>query len=57
MFPSSPDQNRWLFPYLVGNSPSYFIYGPMVFTEATINYVKHLLMEMARRNARLCQPG
>jgi S1-C subfamily serine protease len=38
--PVSVAQNRWLFPYLVGNAPSYFIYGPMVFTEATDNYVR-----------------
>ena len=38
--PVSPAQNRWLFTYLVGNSPSYFIYGPLVFTEATQNYVR-----------------
>jgi S1-C subfamily serine protease len=38
--PVSPAQNRWLFPYLVGNAPSYFIYGPLVFTEATENYVR-----------------
>jgi S1-C subfamily serine protease len=38
--PVGPDQNRWLFPYLVGNAPSYFIYGPLVFTEATSNYVR-----------------
>ncbi len=38
--PVSPAHNRWLFPYLVGNAPSYFIYGPMVFTEATDNYVR-----------------
>ena len=38
--PVGPDQNRWLFPYLVGNAPCYFIYGPMVFTEATQNYVR-----------------
>ncbi len=38
--PVSPAQNRWLFTYLVGNAPSYFIYGPLVFTEATQNYVR-----------------
>ena len=36
----SPDQNRWLFHYLAGNAPSYFIYGPLVFTEATQNYAR-----------------
>ncbi len=40
LVPVGPDQNRWLFPYLVGNAPSYFIYGPLVFTEATSNYVR-----------------
>ena len=39
--PVSPRQNVWLFPYLVGNSPSYFIFGPLVFTEATDNYVRN----------------
>ena len=39
--PVSPSENRWLFPYLVGNSPSYFIFGPLVFTEATDNYVRN----------------
>ncbi len=38
--PVSPTQDRWLFPYLAGNAPSYFIYGPLVFTEATENYVR-----------------
>jgi S1-C subfamily serine protease len=40
LVPVSPKENRWLFPYLTGNAPSYFIYGPMVFTEATDNYIR-----------------
>jgi hypothetical protein len=38
--PVGPGENRLLLPYLAGNSPSYFIYGPLVFSEATQNYVR-----------------
>jgi S1-C subfamily serine protease len=37
-----PEQNRWLLPYTTGSSPSYFIYGPLVFTEASDEYVSSL---------------
>jgi S1-C subfamily serine protease len=40
LVPVGAAQNRWLFPYLTGNAPSYFIYGSMVFTEATDNYIR-----------------
>lgn len=37
--PVGPEQDHRLFPYLADQSPSYFIYGPLVFTEATSNFV------------------
>jgi PDZ domain len=38
--PVRPDLHRWLFPALVLERLSYFIYGPLVFTEATDDYVR-----------------
>jgi S1-C subfamily serine protease len=36
--PVGPEQGYRLFPYLANENPSYFIYGPLVFTEATSNF-------------------
>ena len=38
--PVSPDQNRWLFPTWSATRPPTLSMGPMVFTEATDNYVR-----------------
>ncbi len=40
--PVGPEHNRWLVPFLGDQSPSYFIYGPLVFTEATDDYLRYL---------------
>jgi S1-C subfamily serine protease len=37
--PVAPGRQTWLIPYLKGGLPSYFVYGPMVFTEATDDLV------------------
>jgi S1-C subfamily serine protease len=37
--PVGPERDTWLIPYLKGTYPSYFIYGPLVFSEATDEYV------------------
>ena len=36
--PVGREQDHRLFPYLAEQNPSYFIYGPLVFTEATSNF-------------------
>ena len=36
--PVGPAQDYRLLPYLADTYPSYFIYGPLVFTEATSNF-------------------
>jgi S1-C subfamily serine protease len=36
--PVGPAQDYRLFPYLADTYPSYFIYGPLVFTDATSNF-------------------
>jgi S1-C subfamily serine protease len=41
--PVSPEHNHWLIPYLGSEYPSYFIYGPLVFTELTDDYVRALM--------------
>jgi S1-C subfamily serine protease len=38
--PVGQEHNRWLISYLDGKYPSYFIYGPLVFTEASDEYVQ-----------------
>jgi S1-C subfamily serine protease len=38
--PLAPAESQWLFAYLTGNTPSYFIYGSLVFTEATQNFIR-----------------
>ena len=38
--PVGPEHNRWLIPYLGSDYPSYFIYGPFVFTELSDDYVQ-----------------
>ena len=38
--PVGPELNRWLIPYLGSEYPSYFIYGPIPFTEVTDDYVQ-----------------
>jgi len=38
--PVGPEHNRWLIPYLGSDYPSYFIYGPFVFTELSDEYVQ-----------------
>jgi hypothetical protein len=38
--PVAPGRDVWLFPYLKGGYPSYFIYGPLTFSEATDDFIK-----------------
>jgi S1-C subfamily serine protease len=40
--PVDAEHNCWLIPFLGGTNPSYFMYGPLVFTEATDEYVRYL---------------
>jgi S1-C subfamily serine protease len=40
--PVDPQVNQWLVPILGEKNPSYFIYGPLVFTEATDDQVRSL---------------
>ncbi len=40
--PVGPDRDVWLIPYLRGKYPSYFIYGPLVFSEATDEFMNIL---------------
>jgi S1-C subfamily serine protease len=40
--PVSPEHDRWLLACLADQNPSYFIYGPLVFTEATDDYIRSL---------------
>jgi S1-C subfamily serine protease len=40
--PVNSDMNRWLIPMLGDTIPSYFIFGPLVFTEVTDDYVRYL---------------
>ncbi len=42
--PAAPEANRWLIPVLGSQYPSYFIYGPLVFTEASDEYVQYLTL-------------
>jgi S1-C subfamily serine protease len=38
--PVGPEHNHWLIPYLGSEYPSYFIFGPLVFTELSDDYVQ-----------------
>ena len=38
--PVDPGLRRWLIPYLMGGYPSYFVFGPLVFSEATDDFVR-----------------
>jgi len=40
--PVDPEHNRWLISALGDQNPSYFIFGPLVFTEASDEYVRYL---------------
>jgi S1-C subfamily serine protease len=40
--PVGPEREAWLVPYLKGKYPSYFIYGPLVFSEATDEFMNIL---------------
>ncbi len=40
--PVDPEHNSWLVPALGDRNPSYFIFGPLVFTEASAEYVRYL---------------
>ncbi len=40
--PVGPGREKWLTPYLMGGDLSYFIYGPLAFTESTDEYVRIL---------------
>jgi len=40
LVPVGPELNRWLIPYLGSEYPSYFIYGPLAFTEVTDDFVQ-----------------
>jgi S1-C subfamily serine protease len=40
LVPVGPEQNHWLVPFLSNGYPSYFIFGPLVFTELTDDYVR-----------------
>lgn len=37
--PAGPDRDVWLIPYLKGKYPSYYIFGPLVFSEATDEFM------------------
>jgi S1-C subfamily serine protease len=41
--PISSDNERRLLPAVVEKPPSYFVYGPLVFTEATDDYAQYLM--------------
>ena len=43
--PVSPDNERRLFPAIIEKPPSYFVYGPLVFTEASDDYARYLMDE------------
>jgi S1-C subfamily serine protease len=47
--PVGPEHDRWLIPYLGGDYPSYFIYGPLVFTDLTDDYVRALTQGLGDR--------
>jgi S1-C subfamily serine protease len=51
--PGGPEHNRWLLPYLGSDSPSYFIYGPLVFTELTDDYVRSLTQPSGEDGSRV----
>ena len=40
--PVGPERDRWVIPPLKNTYPSYFIYGPLVFSEATDEYIQIL---------------
>jgi S1-C subfamily serine protease len=40
--PVNPDGNLWLIPVLGAATPSYFIFGPLVFSEATDDFVRYV---------------
>jgi S1-C subfamily serine protease len=40
--PVRAEANRWLVPILGAATPSYFIYGPLVFTEASDDYLRYV---------------
>jgi S1-C subfamily serine protease len=48
--PVGPEYNRWLVPFLDSRYPSYFIYGPLVFTELTDEYVRSITYAMSSNN-------
>ena len=48
--PVGPEHNRWLVPFLDSGYPSYFIYGPLVFTELTDQYVRSITYAMTSNN-------
>jgi hypothetical protein len=37
-----PERNRWVVPILADKYPSFFIFGPLVFTEVSDDYVRYL---------------
>ncbi len=43
--PVGPDRDQWLCPYLQGGAPSYFIYGPLAFSEASRELVQEMIKD------------
>ncbi len=41
--PVGPDRDQWLCPFLEGRAPSYFIYGPLAFSEASRELVQEMI--------------
>ena len=58
MVPVGPERDTWLVPYLarIGGEPSYFIYGPLVFVEATSEAVMDLFEEWSNHLATTNSP-
>ena len=43
--PVGPERDQWLCPLLQGSVPSYFIYGPLAFTEASRESVQEMIKD------------
>jgi S1-C subfamily serine protease len=43
--PVGADRDQWLCPYLQGNVPAYFIYGPLAFSEASRELVQGMIKD------------
>jgi hypothetical protein len=43
--PVGPERDQWLCPYVYGGIPSYFIYGPLAFAEASRELVQGMIKD------------